>query len=201
MMLTAKTRQSKNAFIIFISAEIMIALAAILVDGISLEALHTTTRFSGRLSLIFFSAMLITRHEPETVTKFLSNKPYLLFAVLHGIHLIELLFYIQLSGNKLIPLRLLGGFVGYVFIFLLPYLSYLQIKEKISTKAFHVCELIYFPYLWFIFFMSYLPRVMKTLPNVGGAYWEHVVLFIWVIVLGVVSVFYKRRVIPAPHAS
>jgi hypothetical protein len=201
MTTPAQNKQSRIAFMIFISAEILIVLTAILMDGISLEALHTTTRFSGRLSLMFFSAMLITRREPQSFTKFLSDKPYLLFAVLHGIHLIELLFYVQLSGNKLIPLRLLGGFVGYIFIFLLPYLSTLHSKAKISAKAFHVCELIYFPYLWFIFFMSYLPRVMKTLPNVGGAYWEHVVLFVWVIALGVVSVFYKRRLIVAPHAS
>jgi hypothetical protein len=201
MTITTENTQSRNAFVIFISAEVLIILAAILIDGVSLEALRTATRFSGRLSLVFFSGMMLTRRQPEAVKKFFSNTPYLLFAVLHGIHLLELLFYVQLSGNKLVPFRLLGGFVGYVFIFLLPYLSYLHSKAKLSAKAFRLCQLIYFPYLWFIFFMSYLPKVMKTAPNVGGAYWEHVVLFIWVIVLGLATVFNNRKLIAAPHAS
>jgi hypothetical protein len=170
-------------------------------DGISLEALHTVTRFSGRLSLLFFSMFILTRRHPELSTRLVSKNPYLLFAILHGIHLIELLFFVRLSGNELVPIRLLGGFIAYVFIFLMPYLRSLRLKLKISEKVFRTCEKVYFPYLWFIFFMAYLPRVMKSTPNVGGAYWEHVLLFIWVILVALISIFYRRKLITAPHAS
>lgn len=196
-MTPAPAQHSRNLFILFVLAELLIVVGALVMDGLTLEALHTTTRFSGRLSLQFFSMMLILRNRPEISPKYVSDKPYLLFAVIHGIHLVELLFYVQLSGNKLIPVRLLGGFMGYVFIFLLPYLTYLYDRGKLQAKTFRIAEMIYFPYLWFIFFMSYLPRVMKKLPNVGGSYWEHVTLFIWVILLGIIAVAYRRKVTAA----
>jgi len=40
--------------------------------------------------------------------------------------------------------------------------------------------LIYLYYVWFIFFMAYLPRVRGELPHVGGYYSEFVVLLAWV---------------------
>jgi hypothetical protein len=78
------------------------------------------------------------------------------------------------------PLRVTGGFLAYVFIFIMPSLFDLNQKEKVSSKAFATCEIIYHYYVWLIFFMIYLPRVRGLIPMAGGSYWEHVALLGWV---------------------
>ena len=186
------TRRSINIFIAGIALEIAIGLIATIVEGTSLDALQATTRFSGRASLLFFSLMLIFRRNSNQ-SRWTSEQPFLLFAILHGIHLIELLFFVALSGRDLVPIRLLGGFVAYMIIFLLP----LAIKFHVSERILIILKHIYFPYIWFIFFMSYLPRVTGSLKNVGGAYWEHVTLFVFVIIIGLTGLLYRPKLVTA----
>ena len=110
----------------------------------------------------------------------LSDKPYLIFAIVHGIHLIELLLFVSLSGVKLIPIRLAGGFLAYVLIFLMPLFTAWKDAGKITLKKYLVLETVFYYYVWFIFFMTYLPRVQRKLPQAGGSYQEHVILLAWV---------------------
>ena len=49
---------SRNVFIAVIAVEAMILIVPWLVFGLTLEALQTTTRFSGRFSLVLFSMIL-----------------------------------------------------------------------------------------------------------------------------------------------
>lgn len=171
----------KNALLLVLIAEVTVALLAVINYGASLEALQATTRFSGRVSLAIFSLIfLFQNHRHLNVTVFLSNRYFLIFAIAHGIHLFELLAYVFLSGNELIPVRLAGGFLAYLIIFLMPYAQFRFEKNQLSAKHFAIFNLIYLYYVWFIFFMSYLPRVRGTLPHVGGSYPEFVVLLAWV---------------------
>jgi hypothetical protein len=181
-------------FTIFIGLEVLIIAVSILLEGLSLEALHVTTRFSGRLSLLFFSLFLISR-EKIALKKLVSDTPFFLFAIIHGIHLIELLWYVRLSGNELIPVRLAGGFLAYVIIFVMPFLHAGNFNQSFIARF----QTFYFVYVWFIFFMSYLPRVTGTLPNVGGSYTEFVVLFIWIIILGLYKLLFSRKLIPVKN--
>ena len=184
-------KQTSTPFIVFIALEILIIIVSVLLEGWTMEALHITTRFSGRLSLIFFSLFLISRDKPA-LEKYVSQNPFLLFAIVHGIHLVELLWYVRSSGNPLIPIRLAGGMLAYAMIFAMPLF---QAKLRVSLLKSRI-ESVYFVYVWFIFFMSYLPRVMGKLPNVGGSYPEFVILFIWVIALGLYKVFSLRKAVP-----
>jgi hypothetical protein len=183
---------ARLSFVLFISLEILIAIFSVLIEGFSLEALHVATRFSGRLSLLFFSLLLLSTNHQQ-INKWISRDPFLLFAILHGIHLIELAFFVRLSGNQLIPLRLAGGFLAYLLIFIMPVV---QRTMHNSTPFIQRFENFYLIYVWFIFFMSYLPRVLGKLPNVGGSYPEFVVLFIWVIALGVYKIALAKKYIP-----
>jgi hypothetical protein len=178
----------RNAFIIFILLELIIIVVAVIFSDFTLEALHTTTRFSGRLSLLFFSLIFLLKDKSAKSPSLISNNPYLLFAILHGIHLAELLWYVTLSGRTLVPIRVLGGFVAYLFIFIMPILSWMLGTERLSTKIFKRYELFFLAYIWFIFFMAYLPRVLGKLPDVGGTFAEHVLLFSWVILMAVLRV-------------
>jgi hypothetical protein len=171
----------KDALLSTLIIEVGVALLAVINYGATLETLQAVTRFSGRVSLIIFSLIfLFHNHQHVPIKKILSDHYFSIFAIAHGIHLIQLLCYVYLSGNELIPIRLLGGFLAYVLIFILPYAQYLFENERLSYKKYSTLTLIYLYYVWFIFFMSYLPRVRGELPNVGGSYYEFVIFLAWV---------------------
>jgi hypothetical protein len=166
--------------ILFVSLEILIIGGALFYNGFSLLALQTITRFSGRLSLFLFSAIFILYNKPATIQNWLSDKFYLLFAIVHGIHLIELLAYVYFSDTILIPYRVAGGFLAYLYIFLMPVFARFLEQGKISVKSFSTLETIYVYYVWLVFFLTYLPRVQGKLPQAGGSLSEHVILLGWV---------------------
>jgi hypothetical protein len=171
----------KDALLSTLIIEVGVALLAVINYGATLETLQAVTRFSGRVSLAIFSLIfLFQSHRYLNVRNILSDKYFSVFAIAHGIHLIQLLSFVYLSGNELIPVRLAGGFLAYVLIFIMPYAQHLSEQNKLSPKKFSTLTLIYLYYVWFIFFMSYLPRVRGELPNVGGSYSEFVVLLAWV---------------------
>lgn len=171
----------RNAFLSTLIIEVGIALLAVINYGINLEALQALTRFSGRASLFIFSLIFLFQdHQFTKIKSILSSKYYLVFAIAHGIHLIELLTYVYLSGIPLVPIRLAGGFLAYLLIFIMPWIEIQFQQAKITSKQFSFLTLIYLYYVWLIFFMTYLPRVQGTLPNAGGSYTEHVILLGWV---------------------
>jgi len=176
--------RSGTVIAIGVLLEAAIIIYAVALNGFSLEALHVTTRFSGRLSLLAFSLILLL-YDKRGVIRL--DVAFLLFAILHGIHLVELLSYVRLSGTEVIPIRVAGGFVAYAMIFAMPVMVARHHEGKLSTKNFNRIEAVYFIYVWLIFFLTYLPRVMGTLPNVGGTFTEHVILFSWIILLGVIK--------------
>jgi hypothetical protein len=174
----------KRLTLLVIIPELLIVILAINNYGFTIEGLQAVTRFSGRFSLLIFSVLFILiPRQRNQVHQLFFNKPFLVFAVAHGIHLVELLTYVYLSANPLIPVRLAGGFLAYVLIFSLPILQQRYETGKLSEKKYLLAETIYLYYVWFIFFMSYLPRVQGKLPNVGGSYQEFVILLAWVCIL------------------
>jgi hypothetical protein len=179
----------RKIIILFVVLEISIVLVSLLIDDNSLTALQTITRFSGRLSLFLFSAIFLLYDKPQTIYAWLSEKFYLLFAIVHGIHLLELLSFVYLSNASLIPIRVAGGFLAYLYIFLMPVFVKLQESQRISSKTFAVLEIVFIYYVWLVFFLTYLPRVLGALPEAGGSYSEHVAL------LGLISVLLGTRLV------
>jgi hypothetical protein len=171
----------RNALLSTLIIEVGIALLAVINYGVSLEALQALTRFSGRASLVIFSLIfLFQHHQFIKIKSILSDKYFLVFAIAHGIHLVELLSYVYLSGIPLVPIRLAGGFLAYLLIFVMPWMEIQFEQARISSKHFSILTLIYLYYVWLIFFMTYLSRVQGTFPNAGGSYAEHVILLGWV---------------------
>lgn len=174
----------ERAFFFLVVAECALILLALFNHGYTLEGLQAVVRYSGRLSLILFSLIfLYHKNAPTWLTGFLSPAYFLLFAVAHGIHLVELASFVYFSNAHLIPIRVLGGFLAYVMIFVMPLLAYLQSSGKIKQSFYSKIEFVYLFYVWLIFFLTYLARVQGNLPMVGGSYAEHVVLFVGVCIL------------------
>ena len=174
----------KTSLVVVLLLEISVIALALLNYGWTIEGLQATTRFSGRLSLFIFSCIFLFHKQPGgLLPRILSPKYFLIFAIAHGIHLVELVSYVYLSGVEIIPYRLAGGFLGYSLIFVMPWIANRYETNLISESRFNQLSLIYLYYLWFIFVMTYVPRVMGTLPNAGGSYMEFVVLLGWVFLL------------------
>jgi hypothetical protein len=171
---------SRKLIILFVAIEICIIVLGLLSEGYSITALQTITRFSGRLSLFLFSAIFLLYNKPRTITVWLSDQFYLLFAIVHGIHLLELLSFVYLSGIELVPYRIAGGFLAYLFIFAMPFIQSYKMRGALSTRTYSTLETIFVYYVWLIFFLTYLPRVQGKLPKVGGSFAEHVALLGWV---------------------
>ncbi|MCU0361570.1 MAG: hypothetical protein MUF39_06410 [Cyclobacteriaceae bacterium] len=171
----------KDALLSVLIIEVGVAILAVINYGATLETLQAVTRFSGRASLGIFSLIfLFQTHRFVKLKNILSEKYFLIFAIAHGIHLLQLLAFIIASGNELIPIRLAGGMLAYTLIFLMPYIQYLAESGRINESHLKRINLIYLYYVWFVFFMTYYPRVSGSLPITGGTYKEFVILLAWV---------------------
>lgn len=185
----------RHAVIICLFVELSLGALGIINHGWNIEGLQATTRFSGRFSLVIFSILFLA-HRPADVYSWLSKKPFHIFALAHGIHLVELFSFILISGTPIILYRVAGGFLAYLLIFLMPILADRLERGSFSEKGFNTVSIIFQYYVWGIFFLTYLPRVRGSLPNVGGSYLEHVILLGWVsLMLGMKlpRVLFKRR--------
>jgi hypothetical protein len=180
--------------------ELIIVLVAVMHDGVSVTALQTITRLSGRLSLAIFSAIFLLSDKPEKLRPVLSERFYLVFAVAHGIHLVELLPFVALSGRPLVSFRTFEGVVAYVLIVVMPWIQSRYEARGISLRAFRRSHAVYLSYVWFFFFTTYLPRVQGQLPSAGGYYWEWVALFVWLLVMMAYKATTVLRTIPARSA-
>ena len=187
----------RSALILALIASAAVAILGVTLYGWNIQGLQATTRFSGRLSLgIFIFIFLFHPRRKEFLWSILSSSYFLIFAIVHGIHLAELLSYVMLSGIELVPLRVAGGFLAYALIFIMPWLQYQMDQRKLSEDRFRQISYFYLFYVWFVFFMTYLSRVQGTFPNAGGSYAEHVALMAFVnIILGlkIVQLFARRQ--------
>ncbi len=186
--------KTRSAILLAILASALVICWAVYLYGWSLAGLQATTRFSGRLSLGIFAAIfLLYPKNEERLTRLFSTDFFLSFAIVHGIHLVELLMYVTRSGIELIPTRLAGGFLAYALIFAMPILRSRMMQGKLSTDRFRMISYVYLFYVWFVFFMTYLARVRGTFPNAGGTYTEHMVLMGIVVTLLLVKLVQAFR--------
>ncbi|HYF70129.1 MAG TPA: hypothetical protein VD884_18440 [Ohtaekwangia sp.] len=160
--------------------EFAVAIFAVGQFGFTLEGLQATTRYSGRLSLFIFSFIFLCQDKPDLLKKWLSDRYFLVFAIAHGIHLTQLITFNLKAGNDLIGYRILGGMLAYSFIFIMPMIQQRYNRGNITPRFFNTASFVYAYYIWFIFFMTYLPRVLGKMPQAGGSYTEYVMLLGWV---------------------
>ena len=169
----------------------MVVALGIFNYGWGIEGLQATTRFSGRFSLILFSFIfLLYPTKQARLNGILSERPFIVFAIAHGIHLVELLSYVYLAGIVLVPYRVAGGFVAYSLIFLMPWFQHKSEHGELDKKRFGMVAMVYLFYVWLIFFMTYVARLNGSFQNAGGTYAEHVTLMGWVCVMLVIKLGY-----------
>jgi hypothetical protein len=174
----------RTTIVFVLLLELGVVVLALLNYGWEIQGLQAIARYSGRLSLFIFSIIFLLHRQPgDVLKKILSEKFFLVFAVAHGVHLAELLSYVYFSATELIPYRLAGGMLAYSFIFVMPWLHERYQQGRVPEKRYNQFALLYLYYIWFIFVMTYVPRVMGTLPTAGGAYSEFVILLGWIFLM------------------
>jgi len=175
--------KTRNAVFLAVTGEILIGLLAVFNYGAGIEGLQAITRYSGRFSLLIFSFIfLLHPAHGNFLRAYLSPDYFLVFAVAHGIHLIELLSYVYLAGIELVPYRVAGGFLAYAFIFFMPWIQHRFQAGLLSITSWNKIALAYSFYVWLIFFMTYLARVNGSFPQ-AGKQTEHLLLMSWVCVM------------------
>jgi methionine sulfoxide reductase heme-binding subunit len=148
---------------------------SVVVFGATVEGAQAAARWSARTSFLLFALAFTgpswNRLFQSPAAHAVADREWpltLAFAGSHLVHLVALAVYVSLTGHELDPVRLAGGALGYALLLLVLF------RPPARSWAFY--------YLWFIFFMTYLPRVRGTLPGAGGAPWTFP-LFLSLVVL------------------
>lgn len=192
--------KTSKAILLIIALELLLIVVSIWLHGISTESLQFITRYSGRLSLLIFAILFLgLRQNEQILQSILSPDYFLVFAVAHGIHLLELLSYVYLAGVELVPYRVVGGFIAYSLVFAMPWLQSRNRTGNMSTKNFVRISWVYGYYVWLIFFMTYLSRLRGQFQHASPEV-EHwvgmtlvVILFIW----KAASLFTRKQASPS----
>ena len=146
-------------------------------NGVITPFFQSCAKLSGRISLLFFSLLLIYQTlVPDLKDKEIVKTKYYLslnFSIIHIIHWVLLVIAVYLSGFELVPFRVAGGTIAYVMIILLPF----AIKGKILRKtALKTIMNLYLFYVWLIFFMTYVARLTSKNIHFTGSKTSYVLL-------------------------
>lgn len=164
--MTSATRSSPAAPILaaFIASSVAIGLA-LWVGGDPLEQARFAARWTARASFLIFliaytaSAMAQLFPGPLTRATLRRRRQWGLgFALAHTIHLGALINYLSLSGEgRPLPV-LIGGSLGYAFMFAMALTSN-NASQRMLGKWWKRLHMVGIHYIWFIFLFSYSGRI------------------------------------------
>lgn len=191
-----KAIEYRNFFYLGIFLEILIIAISLFEADSQLAFLQTASRYSGRLSFFFFSIIFIHAaifpKVDESLSTILFHRSFVVyFAILHLIHFGFLASYNILADTVLIPTRLIGGIIAYVTLVLYPII----LLTALQGKWVSVVRNLYIYFLFFVFFMTYLPRIKGELPEVSGRIETYYALFVILIVF--FALHLALRVVPS----
>ena len=157
-MIVAVHKQLKVGLILEL---LVLALSYLLAQNDSTLFFQLAARYSGRVSLVYFSIFFIySTLRPKLAnasgpdhTQYTMAKN---FAILHVIHWFLLAVAVYLSGFNLVPFRLFGGAVAYAMIVALPVIIQ---KNWIKASRWPLLLNVYLFYVWVIFMGTYAARI------------------------------------------
>jgi methionine sulfoxide reductase heme-binding subunit len=161
---------------------------AVFTYGQSVEAAQAMTRFSARISLfifalVFTASALHKLFRSQNTAELLRNRRQfgLSFAYSHTIHLLAIVIFLSLSGEKPPMVTVIFGGLAYLFIYAMAFTSNDWSVKKLGVKTWKALHKTGVLYLWFIFFVTYLGRLLPAKagePSPGGSKAEFIIAFI-----------------------
>ena len=129
-------------------------------------------RYSGRLSLIIYLFCFYQYVCSFERLKNIQNTKTAvsIFCILHLIHFVFLVLSLYFNELPLIPFKVAGGFLAYIFIIIYP-----LIIDKISKSIYHI---IYFYYVGIVMLMTYVARIKGEFIGAEPELFHYVALII-----------------------
>jgi DMSO/TMAO reductase YedYZ heme-binding membrane subunit len=153
-----------------LSLHLMVAVT-LLVWGVGEDGVRAVIRYTARTSFALFTlafvASALHRLRHSSFSRWLlTNRRYVgvSFAVSHGLHLVAILVLARISAAFVAELEagtIIGGGLGFVFVGLLAATSFDVSAAWLGPRWWRRLHLTGLYYLWFIFFVSYLPRALQ----------------------------------------
>lgn len=171
--------RTKDAILIGLIIELGIMAWAAINYGVGIAGIQAVARFSEYFLLLLFSILFLIS-DITGVFFLLSAKPYHVFSLAAVFYLAALLLLLYFSGNSLTLWQFVGILATYLFIFSMPFLIKKRDEGKLENGKFKIFEMLFLYYIWFFFFLTYLPRAIGSFGIMGGAYMEHVLVLGWV---------------------
>jgi methionine sulfoxide reductase heme-binding subunit len=147
------------------------AVAALVGYGSGIDGLQAVTRYTGRAGLFWFAVVFVMAGSHRFSGDDDTGRALTItrgFALHHTVHLGLLLTYLRASGHDIQLSRAAGGMLGYVLLYATVATSTAAAADRIGIsrwRAFHQAGLWY---LWIVFVLTYLPRILGKLPGAGG---------------------------------
>jgi hypothetical protein len=172
-------------------------LAIVAVLGTGEQGMRFLIRASALTSLLFFSAAF-SASSAEKIWRapwsrwLLTNRRHLgvSFAVSHTIHLVAIIALARVLGDEfeIDTTTLVAGSLAYVFLYLMTATSFDRSAAWLGRRAWLVLHRTGAYYLWFVFFVTYLPSATQS-----AVYVPHVLLLLAALGLRAVSWWGVRK--------
>jgi DMSO/TMAO reductase YedYZ heme-binding membrane subunit len=173
---------------------VVVSLAwAIFYYGQTVEAAQAMVRFTARISLfifaLVFSASSLHRlFGSDFTAALLRNRRQfgVSFALSHTVHLLSIIIFFSLSGDQAPKLTLIFGGLAYLLIYAMAFTSNDWSVRKLGAKNWQRLHKLGVFYIWFIFFITYLRRILPGKadePKPGGTKTEFIIAFLVVLVI------------------
>ena len=150
----------------------LMALALLSVDGTGEEGVRAVVRNSARTSVVLFvlayAASSLCSFWRGPATKWLlANRRYVgvSFAASHTLHLAALVALYRISPefrDNLDATTIVGGGLAYVFLYAITLTSFDRSAAWLGRRGWKALHTTGMHYIWFIFFISYLPRALQA---------------------------------------
>ena len=166
---------------------------AIFSYGQSAEAAQAMTRFTARVSLFLFalafsaSALHKLLRSDATAELLRKRRQFgISFAISHTIHLLAIIVFFSLTGEEAPMLTLIFGGLAYLLIYAMAFTSNDWSVKKLGAKNWKLLHKIGVFYVWGIFFITYLRRLLPAKidePRPGGSKAEFIIAFVVVVAI------------------
>lgn len=154
-------------------AAVLLGLVALVLgsNGTGEEGIRAAIRLTARTSIVLFmlayvaSSLRALWRTPATKW-LLANRRYVgvSFAVSHTLHLLFIVALYQVSEEfrrDLSMTTVIGGGLAYVFLYAMALTSSDRAYQLLGRRAWKTLHTAGMHWIWFIFFVSYLPRALK----------------------------------------
>jgi len=154
----------------FVLLTTMVAIT-LLVYGVDEPGLHAVIRYTARTSLVLFSGAFVASSlyqlKRTSFTRWLRvNRRYVgvSFAVSHAMHLAAIITLARVSAKfagDVSRVTVIAGGLGFVVVALLAATSFDRTAAWLGPRRWRMLHKTGVYYLWFIFFVTYLPPALQ----------------------------------------